>query len=199
MSIRETSRALSRSAKDRWPLQFDTVTPEETTMSPVPLVKNRFATDDPMADLTPAQKKALLDKLLKETFDTAGQVMDLSRPIVISRPAPGTPEFEYPKAMYHHGTGHYWRVENEAQEKQWAGQGYKTTPAPDRDYSQVQHGRVAPMKPGAVPRAVEDETEQLSECAEESPAPTEEISEIAQDVAEAEAEERSEDRPRRRR
>lgn len=150
MPIRETRGGLSRSPRDRWPLDTTTeLISQEGNVSPVPLVQNHFTVDGPGAGLglTPAQKKALLDQLLREAADTAGQTIDLSKPILPPRPAPGTFEFEYPKLMYQHQSGHMLQVDTPEQEKAALAQGFKTKPAPDRDYSQAKVGKIAPMKP----------------------------------------------------
>jgi len=181
MSIRETSRGLSRQARDRWPLDTTTelnsqeFNSQEGNYVNVPQVQNHFAVDGPGGlNLTPAQKRQLLDQLLKEAATTGGEVIDLSKPV-------GPPYVfrEYPKMVYHHTSGHVLEVANAAEEKAAVARGFKSKPAADRDYSQTKAGNVAPSKP--VPDVValpEEETinaeellaQEQAAVAEEAPA-----------------------------
>ena len=61
--------------------------------------QNHFTVDDdPSLNLSPAQKRTLLDQLLKEA-STTSTVIDISRPVHIPY-NPRDPKNEFPKVLY---------------------------------------------------------------------------------------------------
>jgi hypothetical protein len=170
MPINESSRKPRRA---RWPLAFDlqgvpqsadvrkrlleqirtpTPTPHEDSM-------NSFAVDKLDDILTPEQKESLLNHLLATT--PTGREIDLNKPPILR-----IAYKEYPRVIYHHKTGRVLSVSTPEQMKAAAKKGFKTEPAPDRDYSNVKNG-IAQMKQEGPPREVELTAEEIALLDEE--------------------------------
>ena len=131
--------------------------PKEQDMSSYANPKNSFTVDksggDVLAQLTEAQKDALLQQLLSRP---TGKEFDLNAPVVIR-----TPHKEFPKAVYHHGSGRVLHVEDGAQLTLAKTRGFVEEPAPNRDYSKIGLNGIAAMKANAPEREKEMSTEEL--------------------------------------
>jgi len=161
-----------RKVRERWPLEFDLEGiprdhktreqllqeryPNLETESPPMSPTNRFAIDKagPADFLSPEQKAALLDQLLKEV--PTGRVIDLNNP-------PRMPyQFrEFPKLVYHHESGRVLEVSDRVQLQAALNRGFDEKPAPTRDYSQI-HGGVAKPAEAHEPRPEELSAEELA-------------------------------------
>lgn len=84
---------------------------------------------------------------------TPPQVIDINNP-------PKVPYIHqaYPKALYHHKTGHVLTVADSKEEVQAQKKGFKPEPSPEFDYSQVNNGRAVKItaEPEPVPEFVEE-------------------------------------------
>jgi hypothetical protein len=104
---------------------------EEETMSPV---TNNFAVD----------------------YSQGDNVVDINNP-----PKKRYVHQEFPRMVYHHTSGHVLNVKNKRELALALKKGFDLQPSPDRDYSKVKSGFVAPMKEHGEPReaalSMEDE------------------------------------------
>lgn len=148
MPLNEVPRKKPRA---RFPLEFDLIgvprdnirrealleTAKEIheTMN-TPHVQNSFLSDKAQAmQLTPENQVLLAQFLESMKSGGVGREIDLSRPIVIRPPQGGWPKL--PALMYHHKTGAMMEVRTEDEAKFLTKRGFKTTPSPDHDYSQI--------------------------------------------------------------
>jgi len=134
--------------------------------------RNSFTVDKSagvLGQLTEAQKDELLQQLLSRP---AGKEFDLNAPVVIR-----TPYKEFPKAVYHHGSGRVVHVEDQNQLDMALKRGFEEKPAPDRDYSKINLAGIAAMKAEAPPREKEFSSADLAAMEQEeatvnAPAPS---------------------------
>lgn len=120
--------------------------------------RNSFLLDK----LSPEQKADLLDSLLQQA--PVGKEIDINNP-----PRQNYRHQEFPRLVYNHKTGSMLQVDDAAELKEAVKRGFKTEPAPNRDYSQVK-GTVASIA-GKVRRTKELSAEELADLdAEEAAA-----------------------------
>lgn len=125
------------------------------------MTQNSFLSDKSALNLTPEQKAALLDQLLKE--QPIGKEIDLNKPVHVSPPPGGWPK--YPKLVYH-ANGLMLTVKNEKEEKAALKHGYQLDPVKELDYGRIVGGR-AQAKQAAPPKEEVPSAEQLAELDEE--------------------------------
>ena len=103
-------------------------------MQNVPLVQNSFAVD----------------------YQAGNNVVDINNP-----PQKRYLHQEFPKLVYHHESGHVLTIpagpEADKQLKLALKKGYDPKPAPDRDYSKLSRGNIAPVKAAPVAPPLTDE------------------------------------------
>jgi hypothetical protein len=185
MPLNEVPRKRPR---ERFPLEFDLIgVPRDNTRREALLetakemhnnmtTQNSFLSDKAQAmQLTPENQVLLAQFLESMKNGGVGREIDLSRPVKVAPPPGGWPKF--PCLVYHHKTGAMIQVNDENEAKQLARRGFKTTPSPDHDYSQIATRTLLPelgdrvvaiakKKAVAAPIAPELTDEELAELEE---------------------------------
>jgi hypothetical protein len=149
MPLNEASRKPRRS---RWPLEFDLMGVPQSNRERQELLNaakeihqmsqyqspsgNRFLSDKQTVQLTP-EKALLLDQYLESMkMGGVGREIDLSKPVLVAAPPGGWPKF--PCLAYHWKTGAMLQIEDADELKVVAKRGFKPSPSPEHDYSQIQ-------------------------------------------------------------
>lgn len=101
-----------------------------------PQVRNSFLSDKAAAmQLTPENQVLLTQFLESMKMGGVGREIDLSKPVHVPPPQGGWPKL--PAMMYQHKTGAMIQVDTEDEAKYLTKKGFKLTPSPDHDYSQI--------------------------------------------------------------
>lgn len=131
-----------RKVRERWPLAFDLEGIPRDTATRQQLLNQQQILE------TIEKEQSMSVPLPRNHFATDIQqdvVTDINDPKVARYGTPKNPFRAYPKMVYHHESGHVLVVQNEAQHAAATRRGFQVKPAPDRDYSRVRSGMVAPV------------------------------------------------------
>lgn len=172
MPLNEANR---KPRREKWPLEFDLegIPRDEATRKQVfenrkeelsmtqPV--NHFAGENRAAALSaalsPVEKAALLDELLKTV--PVGREIDLGKPVIVPYRV-GDPRNNWPRMVYHHESGHVLKVKDEKELKAAAKRGFQEQPSPDHDYSKVRNN-IAARKEVSAPREESMSAEELAD------------------------------------
>lgn len=165
MPLNEASR---KAPRERWPLEFDLTgvprdtrtrkqlleqkqileqTPEEP-MSPVHTVRNSFTVDQPQQ---------------------GAAITDINNPPQ-TRYNPHDPKNEFPKMLYHHGTGRVLIVANAKEEKAALKRDFQLKPSSDYDYYKISRAGIAAKASTEPKREEEMSAEELAALDEQDQA-----------------------------
>ena len=165
MPLNEASR---KAPRERWPLEFDLTGVPRDTAHPQAAFRTETdsRTDSRGTYVTRAHRP---QQLHRRSAPATAAITDINNPPQ-TRYNPHDPKNEFPKMLYHHGTGRVLVVANAKEEKAALKRDFQLKPSPDHDYSKVSRAGIAAKASTEPKREEEMSAEELAALDEQDQA-----------------------------
>jgi hypothetical protein len=158
MPINESTR---KAPHERWPLEFDLEGVPRDTDTRKQLLQQKNLINQSGEEFMQVLNRVQPQNHFTVDPPKTAEITDINNPPKKNY-NPRDPKNEYPKMLYHHGTGRVLHVANEKEQKAAMKRGFELKPSPDYDYSKVSRAGIAAKASSEPKREEEMSAEELA-------------------------------------